>query len=93
MAINNNSQLTHNHAIKSNKSIKSIKSNNDNLLLNIGVLHVPPEREIEFAIDLVLGTRPVSMAPYRMSASELVELKNQLEDLLEKTFARQSVSP
>ena len=36
--------------------------------------NVPPEREVEFAIDLVPGTKPVSMAPYRMSASELVEL-------------------
>ena len=32
---------------------------------------VPPEREVEFDIDLVHGTIPVSMAPYRMSASEL----------------------
>ncbi|XP_058728641.1 uncharacterized protein LOC131600505 [Vicia villosa] len=54
---------------------------------------VPPEREVEFAIDLVPGTRPVSMAPYRMSASELAELKKQLEDLLEKRFVRPSVSP
>jgi len=37
---------------------------------------VPLEREVEFSIDLVLGTKPVSMAPYRMSASELAELKN-----------------
>ena len=44
---------------------------------------VPPEREVEFSIDLVPGTKPVSMAPYRMSASELAELKKQLEDLLE----------
>ncbi|XP_058764834.1 uncharacterized protein LOC131638299 [Vicia villosa] len=35
----------------------------------------PPKREIEFAIDLVPGTRTISMAPYRMSASELAELK------------------
>ncbi|XP_050907676.1 uncharacterized protein LOC127121130, partial [Lathyrus oleraceus] len=42
---------------------------------------VPPEREVEFTIDLVPGTRPISMAPYRMSASELYELKKQLEDL------------
>lgn len=53
----------------------------------------PPEREIEFGIDLVPGTKPMSMAPYRMSASELVELKKQLEDLLEKKFVRPSVSP
>ncbi|XP_058726068.1 uncharacterized protein LOC131597384 [Vicia villosa] len=54
---------------------------------------VPPEREVEFGIDLVPGTRPVSMAPYRMSASELAELKKQLEELLEKKFVRPSVSP
>jgi len=54
---------------------------------------VPPEREVEFAIDLVPGTKPVSMAPYRMSASELAELKKQLEDLLDKKFVRPSVSP
>ncbi|MCI52274.1 cellular nucleic acid-binding protein, partial [Trifolium medium] len=38
------------------------------------VSDVPPEREVEFTIDLVLGTSPISMAPYRMSASELKEL-------------------
>ncbi|MCI63111.1 cellular nucleic acid-binding protein, partial [Trifolium medium] len=45
---------------------------------------VPPEREVEFTIDLVPGTSPISMAPYRKSASELNELKKQLEELLEK---------
>jgi hypothetical protein len=57
------------------------------------VSDVPPEREVEFTIDLVPGTSPVSMAPYRMSASELGELKKQLEELLEKKFIRPSVSP
>jgi len=46
------------------------------------ILDVPLEREVEFSIDLVPGTKPVSMAPYRMSGSELAELKKQLEDLL-----------
>ena len=54
---------------------------------------VPPEGEVEFSIDLVPGTKPVSMAPYRMSASELAELKKQLEDLLDKKFVRPGVSP
>ena len=54
---------------------------------------VPAEREVEFSIDLVPGTKPVSMGPYRISAYELVELKKQLEDLLEKKFVRPSVSP
>lgn len=52
----------------------------------------PPKREVEFTIDLVPGTRPVSMEPYTMFASELGELKNQLEDLLEKRFIIPSVS-
>ncbi|GAU48856.1 hypothetical protein TSUD_288630 [Trifolium subterraneum] len=54
---------------------------------------LPPEREVEFGIDLVPGTSPMSMAPYCMSASELNELKKQLEELLEKKFIRPSVSP
>src|ERR1044072_3115956 len=57
------------------------------------VSELPPEREGEFTIDLIPGTSPVSMAPYRMSASELAELKKQLEELLEKKFIRPSVSP
>ncbi|MCI42605.1 cellular nucleic acid-binding protein, partial [Trifolium medium] len=52
---------------------------------------VPPEREVEFSIDLIPGTGPISMAPYRMSASKLSELKKQLEGLLEKKFIRPSV--
>ncbi|CAJ2656658.1 unnamed protein product, partial [Trifolium pratense] len=56
------------------------------------VSDVPPKREVEFTIDLVPGTSPISMTPYRMSASELNELKKQLEELLEKKFIRPSVS-
>ena len=52
-----------------------------------------PQREVEFAIDLVSGTSPISIAPYRMSTSDLGEFKNQLEELLEKQFIRPSVSP
>ncbi|XP_012567838.1 uncharacterized protein, partial [Cicer arietinum] len=57
------------------------------------VTSLPPEREIEFSIDLVPGTGPISMAPYRMSPLELSELKKQLEELLDKQFIRPSVSP
>ncbi|MCI60575.1 cellular nucleic acid-binding protein, partial [Trifolium medium] len=39
------------------------------------VSDVPPKREVEFTINLVPGTSPISMAPYRMPASELNELK------------------
>jgi hypothetical protein len=57
------------------------------------ITELPPEREVEFAIDLVPGMSPISIAPYRMSALELGELKKQLEELLEKQFIRPSVSP
>ncbi|XP_057756190.1 uncharacterized protein LOC130975406 [Arachis stenosperma] len=46
----------------------------------------PPQREIEFAIELVLGAKPVSIVPYRMAPIELAELKTQLEELLNKRF-------
>ncbi|XP_050915053.1 uncharacterized protein LOC127130009 [Lathyrus oleraceus] len=48
----------------------------------------PPERKVEFTIDLIPGTSPISMAPCRMSPSELKELKSQLEDLFDKRFIR-----
>lgn len=53
----------------------------------------PPECEVEFTIDLVPGTSPVSMAPYRMPTSDLGELMKQLKELLEKKFVQPSVSP
>ncbi|WRX07829.1 Reverse transcriptase domain - like 4 [Theobroma cacao] len=46
------------------------------------LLGLPPEREIEFCIDLILDTRPISIPPYRMAPEELKELKDQLENLL-----------
>ena len=54
---------------------------------------LPPQREIEFAIDVVLGATPTSITPYRMAPLELKELKLQLQELLEKGFIRPSVSP
>ncbi|XP_031111972.1 uncharacterized protein LOC116015944 [Ipomoea triloba] len=53
----------------------------------------PPEREVEFTIDLVPGTTPISKTPYRMAPIELQELKEQLQDLLDKGYIRPSVSP
>ena len=45
---------------------------------------LPPSKEVEFSIDLVPRTGPVSMAPYRMAPAELVELKKHIEELMEK---------
>jgi hypothetical protein len=54
---------------------------------------LPPDREIEFSIDLLPGSGPISKAPYRMASAELKELKEQLQELLDKGFIRPSVSP
>nr|KYP68680.1 Transposon Ty3-G Gag-Pol polyprotein [Cajanus cajan] len=53
---------------------------------------LPPVREMKFSIDLVPSAGPVSVAPYTMAPAELIELKGQLEDLLEKQLVRPSVS-
>ncbi|PKA63350.1 hypothetical protein AXF42_Ash005245 [Apostasia shenzhenica] len=45
---------------------------------------LPPDREIEFTIDIIPGTEPISKVPYRMATTELHELKTQLQDLLDK---------
>ncbi|KAJ8759015.1 hypothetical protein K2173_003253 [Erythroxylum novogranatense] len=52
-----------------------------------------PVREIKFAIDLIPGIAPISIPPYRMAPAELRELKEQLEELLEKGYVRPSSSP
>jgi hypothetical protein len=44
---------------------------------------MPPDREVEFVIDLLPGTAPISKRPYRMSVEELKELKKQLTELQE----------
>jgi hypothetical protein len=54
---------------------------------------MPPDRDIEFAIELQPGTTPISKRPYRMPPAELVELKKQLQELLDKGFIRPSTSP
>jgi hypothetical protein len=54
---------------------------------------VPPDRDIEFMIELLPGTPPISKRPYRMPVNELVELKKQIAELQSKGFIRPSSSP
>jgi hypothetical protein len=54
---------------------------------------MPPDRDIEFSIELLLETTPISKRDYQMDAKDLIELKKQIEELLEKGFIRPSSSP
>ncbi|WVZ89779.1 hypothetical protein U9M48_036143 [Paspalum notatum var. saurae] len=54
---------------------------------------LPPDRDVEFRIELVLGTAPISKRLYQMAPDELKELKTQLQEQLDKGFIRPSLSP
>ena len=51
-----------------------------------------PDREVEFNIDLIPYTYPISLTPYRMAPAKLRELKTQLQELVDKGFIKQSTS-
>jgi hypothetical protein len=53
---------------------------------------LPLDRDVEFAIELIPGTAPISRRPYRMPPNELAELKKQLQELLKKGLIRPSSS-
>src|SRR5262249_22399571 len=57
------------------------------------LLGLPPKQEIDFEIELMANTEPISKALYRMGPIELMELKKQLQELLDQGFIRPSVSP
>jgi hypothetical protein len=73
----------------------------DEILVVCGYLDVfpgefpgmPPDRDVEFVIELQPGTTPISKRPYRMPPKELAELKTQLQELLYKGYIRPSSSP
>jgi hypothetical protein len=54
---------------------------------------MPPDRDVEFIIELQPGTTPISRRPYKMAPKELAELKVQLNELLDKWYIRPSFLP
>jgi hypothetical protein len=54
---------------------------------------MPPDRDIEFLIEFLPGTPPISKRPYKMPVNELVELKKQISELHAKGFIQPSSSP
>ena len=57
------------------------------------LLGLPPDREVEFLIDLIPETAPILKTQYQLAPAELKELKTWLEELIEKGFIRPSHSP
>ena len=57
------------------------------------LLGLPPLRDVDFRIEVHLGTSPISIAPHKMEPVELQELKVQIQELLAKGFIRPSISP
>ncbi|KAJ9567411.1 hypothetical protein OSB04_003377 [Centaurea solstitialis] len=53
---------------------------------------LPPQRQVGFHIDLVPGAGPTAKSPYRLTPSEMQELSNQLQEMLDKGFIRPSSS-
>ncbi|GKE23653.1 putative reverse transcriptase domain-containing protein, partial [Tanacetum coccineum] len=54
---------------------------------------LPPQRQVEFHIDLIPGATPIAKSPYRLAPSEMQELSGQLQKLQDKGFIRPSHSP
>jgi hypothetical protein len=54
---------------------------------------MPPERRVEFSIELITGTASISKRAYRVSGPELVELRKQIDELLEKGYIRPCTLP
>jgi hypothetical protein len=54
---------------------------------------MPPDRDIEFSIELIPGTAPITKRPYSMDVKDLAELNKQIEVLLSKGFIHPSSSP
>jgi uncharacterized protein YllA (UPF0747 family) len=57
------------------------------------LLGMPPDRGIEFIIDLIPRTAPIAKRPYRMALAKLAKLKEQIRELQQKGYIRPSSSP
>jgi ABC-type Fe3+-hydroxamate transport system substrate-binding protein len=57
------------------------------------LLGMPPDRDIEFVIELKPDIAPIYKTPFRIATPELAELKEHIKELLEKGFISSSSSP
>jgi hypothetical protein len=83
--------IAHIEEIKPSEAINVVSEFPDAFLEELPGM--PPERKVEFAIELIPGTTPISKRAYRVSGPELVELKKQILELLGKGYIRPSTLP
>nr|GEY39010.1 zinc finger, CCHC-type, retrotransposon Gag domain protein [Tanacetum cinerariifolium] len=77
-----------------NKSAKDISVVNEFLdVFPEDLPSIPPEGQVEFQIYLIPSATPIAKTPYHLAPSEMKELMNQLQELLDKVFIRPSSSP
>jgi hypothetical protein len=81
----------HSEAVNPLEAIKLVSEFPDVFLEELPGM--PPERKVEFAIELIPGTALISKRSYRVSRPELVELKKQIYELVENGYIRPSTSP
>jgi hypothetical protein len=82
---------THIEEVKPSEAIKVVSEFTD--VFPEELPGMPPERKVEFSIELIPGTTPISKRAYRVSGPEMVELKKQIDELSEKGYIRPSTSP
>jgi len=75
------------------KCIKQMLKEFSNVMLEELPDELPPRKQVNHAIEVMLGVAPPAKAPYRMNHEELRELKVQLEELLAKGYIKPSKSP
>jgi hypothetical protein len=86
-----NQIVLNHHDVASTLDIRTVSEFLDVFLEELSGM--PPDHEIEFVIELVPGTAPIYKRPYRMTTNQLVELKEHLQELLDKGCVHPSASP
>jgi hypothetical protein len=86
-----NQIVLNHHDVASTLDIRTVSEFLDVFLEELSGM--PPDHEIEFVIELVPGTAPIYKRPYRMATNQLVELKEHLQELLDKGCVHPSASP
>ncbi|KAL3692137.1 hypothetical protein R1sor_005788 [Riccia sorocarpa] len=93
MADGPNGSVASVEASRSQGELRDILSEYSDILTDELPEELPPRREVDHKIELVPGSAPPSKAAYRMNQPEMLELKRQLGELMDRGYIRTSKSP